>query len=105
MPTRPARDSSTARQGRSPALLASSALFGFFISWCVALMATPLARRAGVAMGWRDRPDDAHKGHHAARPYAGGIAVLTAIALSLLVHRFAFPDYSQALSGFLLVFQ
>jgi UDP-GlcNAc:undecaprenyl-phosphate GlcNAc-1-phosphate transferase len=83
-------------------LLASSALFGFFISWCVALIATPLARRAGVAMGWRDRPDDAHKGHHAARPYAGGIAVLAAIALSLVVHRFAFPDYAQPVGGFLL---
>lgn len=83
-------------------MLASSALFGFFISWCLALLVTPLARRVGVAMGWRDRPDDAHKGHHAARPYAGGIAVLTAIALSLVVHRFAFPDYARPLSDLLL---
>jgi UDP-GlcNAc:undecaprenyl-phosphate GlcNAc-1-phosphate transferase len=83
-------------------LLASSALFGFFISWCLALIATPLARRAGVAMGWRDRPDDAHKSHHAARPYAGGIAVLAAIAISLLIHRFAFPDYGGQLTDLLL---
>jgi UDP-GlcNAc:undecaprenyl-phosphate GlcNAc-1-phosphate transferase len=83
-------------------LLASSALFGFFISWCVALIVTPLARRAGVAMGWRDRPDDAHKGHHAARPYAGGIAVLAAIGLSLTALRFAFPNYASPLSDLLL---
>jgi UDP-GlcNAc:undecaprenyl-phosphate GlcNAc-1-phosphate transferase len=83
-------------------LLASSALFGFFISWCIALLATPLARRAGVAMGWRDRPDDAHKGHHAARPYAGGLAVLAAIVLSLLAFRIAFADYARVLGDFLL---
>lgn len=83
-------------------MLFSSALFGFFTSCLLALIATPLARRAGTAMGWRDRPDTAHKSHHAARPYAGGVAVLAAIAVSLVVFRFAFADYTPALQKLLL---
>jgi UDP-GlcNAc:undecaprenyl-phosphate GlcNAc-1-phosphate transferase len=83
-------------------LLVSSALFGFFISCVLALFTTPLARRAGVAMGWRDRPDNAHKVHLAARPYAGGMAVLATISLSLLIFRFAFQEYAHALDNLVL---
>lgn len=83
-------------------MLVSSALFGFFLSCVFALVATPLARRAGVAMGWRDRPDDAHKGHRAARPYAGGMAVLTAIALGLVGVRFGFDRYAASLDALML---
>lgn len=83
-------------------MLVSSALFGLFTSCLLALIATPLARRAGVAMRWRDRPDDAHKGHHAARPYAGGVAILAAVGLSLLIFRYAFPEYRVSLAGLLL---
>jgi UDP-GlcNAc:undecaprenyl-phosphate GlcNAc-1-phosphate transferase len=86
----------------SPGLLVSSALFGFFISCVLALLATPLARRAGVAMGWRDRPDDAHKVHRAARPYAGGMAVLATVSLSLFIFRFAFREYADTLDNLLL---
>ncbi|RKZ18277.1 hypothetical protein DRQ53_00830 [bacterium] len=83
-------------------MLVSGALFGFFTSCLLALIATPLARRAGVAMGWRDRPDGAHKGHLAARPYAGGLAVVTAVTISISIFYFAFSNYAPALQTLLL---
>ena len=80
----------------------SAAIFAFSIACLAALVLTPLVRRIAVFAGWRDKPVEPHKTHRAARPNAGGIALLLALALALLGARAGFEAISGRLDTLLL---
>ena len=88
-------------------LLASAAATAFLIT----LAATPLVRRAAVAMGWLDRPESAVKTHTVPVPALGGVAVWLGFAGALVTARFltTFPTGTlyrlrAVLAGAALVF-
>ncbi len=66
----------------TPAGLAAA---GFLLS----LIFTPIARSLALRSGWVDRPDDERKRHAAPTPRNGGVAVLAAWFLAILMFHFA----------------
>lgn len=80
----------------------SSAIFAFSVACLAALVLTPLVRRAAVLAGWRDKPSEPHKTHRAARPNAGGIALLLSLALALYGARTGFEAIAGRLDTLLL---
>lgn len=80
----------------------SSAVFAFSTACLAALLLTPMVRRLAVHAGWRDKPSQAHKTHRAARPNAGGIALLLSLTLALLSVRAGFEAIAGRLDVLLL---
>ena len=56
------------------------------VSLAVSFVATPLARRLSLRMGWVDRPSD-RKVHPAPTPTAGGLAILAGVVAGLVAAR------------------
>ena len=56
----------------------------FLAAGLVTLAGTPLIRRLALAADFVDRPQAAHKGHHHATPYLGGVGLIVAVLLALL---------------------
>ena len=71
-------------------------LNGFLLGLGISLIVTPIVRRYARVLGVIDRPDRERKKHAKATPLMGGVAILIALCLSMLL----FQD--DLLGGFLL---
>ena len=72
-------------------------LTAFTLSLVLVLLLTPFARRLALWLGVVDMPQD-RKVHENPTPTLGGVAILLAVVLSLLVCKLL-VSYSPAMAG------
>jgi len=68
-------------------------LAAFAVAAVVSLVLTPIAVRAAVRLGVLDRPG-AHKSHRTPTPYLGGVAIVLAVTLSIVLAALLRPESS-----------
>ncbi len=68
----------------------------FFIALVISLVATPLAKLLGNAVGAVDRPNE-RKMHHTSMPRSGGMAIFGAFLLTILLTVFLDTPVSRSL--------
>jgi UDP-GlcNAc:undecaprenyl-phosphate GlcNAc-1-phosphate transferase len=55
------------------------------VSFSIAALTTPLIRKLALTFGITDRPNESHKTHAAPIPYLGGISIVLAVSLTILI--------------------
>lgn len=73
----------------------------FFISFIVALLATPIMRRLALANGIIDRPSEARKIHRIPVAYLGGVAVFLGLMAGIVYSYIATFTYTPGRPGIL----
>jgi len=68
-------------------------LAAFAVAAVVSLVLTPIAIRAALRLGVLDRPGE-HKSHRTPTPYLGGVAIVLAVTLSIVLAALLRPESS-----------
>lgn len=74
-------------------------VLGFLVSLLAALVLVPVVRRLALRAGWVDAPDGDRKVHRTAVPNSGGIAIVAATCIGIVVMTIARLHLPRSLSG------